>query len=185
MDCTHVRRQILQGKENRPAVRRHLSRCADCRAFQQNLQRTEALMENALPFALPPNLEQRLQSLVPEAAQSLQTEALERTPLLSRRESRFRQILQALLLLSIPLALLVGFSFWRQGWAVLEPYWDQIWGVLPLIPDALVYWGGRLGDLLNPARDALLFILSFLLLGLALEHLLKSGRSRTSFMLPR
>ena len=185
MDCADVRQQILEGKGNRLTLRRHLHRCRECADFQKQMHKVEALARTAIPFAAPEELSLHLQAMVPQAAQGLRSRAAAMPRPLSRRQARTRKAVQALMVLSIPLALFLGTLFWRQGLSLMRPWVGQAGDILPLIPDAIAYWGGRLGETLAPIREALLFIVSFLLTGLVLEQFIRSRRSQARMTLPR
>lgn len=175
MDCQQVRRHILEGRAGRRAVRQHLRHCPECAELWQRLEHTEALVQANLPFAVPETLTQRILAAVPEAAEELQALAAQAP---TRREFWTRHMFYTLLGLSIPLAFVLGWLFWQYVWVEVGPWIEQLGNLLPLIPDALAYWGSRLGEFLAPLRDALLFILSFLLLGLSFEHALRTLRLR-------
>lgn len=184
MDCADVRQQILEGKESRLTLHRHLRHCRECADFYKQIRELEALARSAIPFSVPVELGLHLQAMVPQAAQGLRSRAA-RPRALSRRQARTRQAVQALLVLSIPLALFLGTLFWRQGLALMRPWVGQVGDILPLIPNAIAYWGGRLGETLAPIREALLFVVSFLLTGLVLEQFVRSRRSQARLTLPR
>jgi hypothetical protein len=115
--------------------------------------------------------------MVPQAAQELQRRAA-RAQLAEAPPAQSRPMLNVLLVLALPLALSVGLYFWRQGLAFILPWAERAWEILPLIPDAIRYWGGRLLSSLLPIRDALLFILSVLLVGLSVEQMLRRTPAR-------
>jgi len=176
MGCEKVREQILRGRGNRRGVRVHLGSCLDCQAFRLRLEKAEVLIASALPFEAAELLSRRLQSLVPRAARDLRASA--RGLKLSAREIIARRVLYGCLAVAIPLAIALGVYLWREGPALFRPWIDQVGAWLPLLPAALYYWGGRLVQSLAPIREALLFVLSFALLGLSLEKALRAARLR-------
>jgi len=176
MDCQKVRQQILSGGGDHQDVRLHLRNCAECAAFRQRLEKAETLIESSLPFEVAAALTQRLQGLVPRATQELR--ASSRAWAVSAREVLARRVLYGFLILTVPLSVVLGLYLWREGSALVGPWVEWIEAFLPLLPAALFYWGGRLIQFLAPIREALLFVLSFLLLGLSLERALRSARLR-------
>jgi hypothetical protein len=177
MDCRQVRDHILEGREGF-WVRRHLKHCADCAAYREQVTRAEALLQTTLPFQAPEDLTERLLAMVPQAAQELRIRAAADARPAEPRPAQSRPVLNVLLILALPVALSLGLYFWKQGLAFILPWVEGAWELLPLIPDAVRYWGGRLLSPLLPIRDALLFILSVLLVGLSVEQMLRRAPAR-------
>lgn len=177
MNCERVRQRVVEGREGL-FVRWHLRRCPACASFARRLHEADRLLQETIPWQAPPELAERLQALIPPAAHRLQAQATRSSQFAPRlHETLLRHALYGLLLLALPLALSLGIYFWQQGLALVTPWVDQIGRLVPLIPDALSYWGGRLVAPLLPIRDALLFILSILLVGLSLEQAWRASRS--------
>jgi anti-sigma factor RsiW len=180
MDCQDVRQRIVEGRDRGPAVRRHLRRCTDCAAYQQRLQETDEFLRAGLPFSVPDTLARQLLATASQSARELQASPAPRPALPTERERVVRQVLYGFLTLLVPACLYLGIQFWRQVLGWLYGMAGSIADVAPMIPSALGYWIGRLGEILAPAREALLFILSFLLVALSLEKMIHSLRQRVA-----
>ncbi|MGC8874033.1 MAG: hypothetical protein ACP5SI_06235 [Chloroflexia bacterium] len=169
MDCPQVRQQIVEGKAKRLAVRRHLQRCASCSTFHKQMVRVEEMLTEAIPFAAPDPLSQRLREMVPQAARDLR--AAHRTAGGRIPTAAVYRLLYGLCLLAVPASLWVGYLLWRSALGQVLPEVGNLSWLLPLLPTAVLYWGGRLFSALAPLREALLFAASILLLGIALDQI--------------
>jgi hypothetical protein len=178
MNCRDVRQRVVEGQDHRRNVRRHLRHCAECAAYRQTVQEADALLRAGVPFTPPDALTQRLLATASQSARELQALPSRRPALPTERERMARQVLFGFLILLVPACLYLGIQFWQQVLGWLYRTAGKVGEVLPMIPSALGYWIGRLGEFLAPAREALLFILCFLLLGLSLEKMLHSVRER-------
>ncbi len=167
MDCHQVRQQILEGKAGHWAVRHHLRRCASCSAFQGQWARAEEMLAEAIPFTAPVSLSERLQGMVPQAAQQLRAAHQE---MRGATRAAVRRILYGLCLLAVPASLWVGYMLWRLGLERILAQAGDPASLLPLLPSAILYWGGRGFAALAPLREALLFAATILLLGIALDQ---------------
>lgn len=178
MDCRQVRKRIVEGKAGSLAVRRHLRVCASCSAFQRQMARTERMLAEAVPFAVPGFLSQQLLEMVPQAARELRVARHAVRAVVPR--ATIHRILYALALLAVPASLWVGYLLWRLvlGWILPEA--GDLASLLPLFPTAILYWGGRLFSALGPLREALLFAASILLLGIALEQVRNAQLARSA-----
>ncbi len=168
MDCRQVRERILEGKAEGLAVRRHLRQCASCLAFQKQMARMEEMLAEAVPFAVPEPLSQRLLEMVPQAARELRV--ARQTHGAAIPKATVHRVLYALALLAVPASIWVGYLLWRLALGRFLPEVGDVASLLPLLPTAILYWGGRLFATLGPLREALLFAASILLLGIALEQ---------------
>jgi predicted anti-sigma-YlaC factor YlaD len=177
MDCDRVRQEISARQQNRRLVRQHLRDCSECRAFQQRLQETEAMMARTLPFSAPEALTQRLLAMVPQAAQQLRAQATEQARVQRAvRPTWTRQALSMLLALGLCTTLL----FWYLVLGPLQPAVQQVGSFLPALPEVLAYWGGRLGEWLAPIYSVLQLLALCAILALGLEYAMRTVRSRSA-----
>ncbi len=178
MDCDKVRQQILQGKQGRRAVQQHLRDCVECQGFARRMGEAEALLETTLPFTAPEALTNRLLAVVPQAAQELRAAAVQPTPAARpQRRTTLQQVLLALMLLAVPVALYLGVSFWEHIIGAVRPVYEALRVFLPLLPSILGYGLGQLGQTVGPAFQ---FVLSMLGLFLAADYVLRSRKQRGS-----